>query len=146
MKDADRAAACFSEGFNCAQAVLSTFGPRYGLDHVTALGVAGCFGAGMARMGGTCGAVTGAMMAIGLKYGKIRADDNEARDRAYEHVKEFVEQFTTRHGSVVCRELLGCDVSTDAGYQEAKQRELFETVCVTFVRDAAEMIEELLGG
>jgi C_GCAxxG_C_C family probable redox protein len=72
----ERATQCFSEGFNCSQAVLSAFGPEMGLDCETALRVAGMFGAGMGRMGNVCGAVTGAFMVIGLKYSKTQDGEN----------------------------------------------------------------------
>ncbi len=75
----DSAVDCFTCGFSCSQAVFSTFAEKIGLDKETALRISGPFGGGMARMGDTCGAVTGAFMAIGLKYGKAKADDYAAK-------------------------------------------------------------------
>ncbi|MCX6000010.1 MAG: C-GCAxxG-C-C family protein, partial [Chloroflexi bacterium] len=115
MGNVERAVSCFKEGFNCSQAVLSAYGPKLGLDAEKALRVSGAFGAGMGRMAETCGAVTGAFMVIGLKYGKTRADDNQTREKAYRLVREFTDQFKSRHRSIVCRELLGCDISTPEG-------------------------------
>ena len=98
----------------------------------------------MARMGETCGAVTGALMAIGLKYGKTKAEDDGARDKTYELVGEFVTRFKDRHGSIVCKELLGCDLSNDDGLTTAREKGLFDTLCPQFVRDATEILEEIL--
>jgi C_GCAxxG_C_C family probable redox protein len=136
----ERAVSLFEEGFSCSQAILSTFGPQLGLDRETALKVATAFGGGMGHMGETCGAVTGAFMVIGLKHGRIRAEDEETRDKAYELVAEFVDKFRSRNGSIVCRELLGCDINTPEGLALAREK----NVCPGFVRDAAEIIEEIL--
>jgi C_GCAxxG_C_C family probable redox protein len=115
-----------------------------GLDRARALRVAGAFGGGMARMGETCGAVTGAFMAIGLKYGKTKAEDEGARDKTYELVGEFVARFKDRHGSIVCKELLGYDLSNPQEREAAKEKGLFDTLCPQLVRDATEMLEEIL--
>lgn len=106
--------------------------------------MAGAFGGGMARMGETCGVVTGSMMAIGLKHGKIKAADDEAKEKTYRLVIEFVDRFKARHGSIVCRELLDCDMSTPEGLQDFKDRKLIETHCARFVKDAADILEGIL--
>ena len=67
MKRSKHAVSCFKDGFSCSQALLSTYGDQFGLNHELALKVSGAFGGGMGRMGETCGAVTGAFMVIGLK-------------------------------------------------------------------------------
>ena len=136
--------ACFQENFSCSQAVFSTFASEMGLDRETALRVAGAFGGGMARMGETCGAVTGAFMLIGLKCGQIRADDKTAKDTTYRIVREFVEKFKERNQSIVCRELLGLHPGTPEGSQTFKEKDLKNTICVKLVRDAAEIVEVLL--
>lgn len=144
MSNAESVAACFREGFNCAQAVLSAYGPGFGLGRETALKVAAAFGAGVGRMGETCGAVTGAFMVIGLAHGRTGAGDDEAKEQIYRLAGEFLNRFKSRHGSVRCRELLGCDLGTAEGMNYAKEAKLFETRCPGFIRDAAEILEELL--
>ena len=144
MKRVESAASCFEEGFSCSQAVLSAYGPDLGLDRETALKVASAFGGGMGRRGDTCGAVTGAFMVMGLRHGRTRADDEETRDRAYSLVNEFVDEFESRNGSVICRELLDCDISTPEGLELARQKNLHATRCPNFVRDAAGIIEQML--
>lgn len=144
MSKSERAVSCFEEGFSCAQAVLSTFGPGLGLSREAALRVAGGFGGGMGRMGRVCGAVTGAFMVIGLRYGKTRPEDEEKREKAYNLVNQFADAFRTRNGSIVCGELLGCDISTPEGRGLAREKGVFATLCPELVRDAAEIIEEIL--
>ena len=124
--------------------MFSSFGEDSGLDRERALRVAGAFGGGMARMGETCGAVTGAFMAIGLKYGKAKAGDEGARERTYELAREFVTRFKARHGSIRCRELLGYDLSSPEEREAARQRGLFDTLCTRLVQDATEIVEEIL--
>ncbi len=92
----------------------------------------------------TCGAVTGAFMVIGLKYGRTSADDWEAKQKTASLVREFAEKFEERHKSIVCKELLGCDISTDEGSKHAKESNLTGTICPKLVADAVEILEEIL--
>lgn len=144
MKHADAAATCFSQGFSCSQAVLSAFASDLGLDPAAALKVSAGFGGGMGRMGWTCGAVTGAYMAIGLKHGATSGQDRAAKENTYRLVREFNRRFEARNKVLTCRDLLGCDISTAEGFEEMKQRGLHQTVCAKAVRDAAEILDELL--
>ena len=134
----------FEQRFNCSQAIFATYSPEFGVDRETALKVACGFGGGM-RMGETCGAVTGAFMVIGLKYGCTEAGDNEQEFRTYEMVKTFAKEFTARNDSVCCKDLLGCDISSDEGVQKAVDEGLFRSVCPKVVRDAAEILEQMIG-
>lgn len=124
--------------------MLSTYGERFGLDRETALKVAGAFGGGIGRMGELCGAVTGAFMVIGLKHGKTKADDDEAREKTYELVNTFAAGFKSRNKSIQCSDLLGHDLGTDQGREAVAEKNLFTTLCPRFVRDAGEILEELL--
>lgn len=144
MNRSEKAVSLFKEGFNCSQAVFTTFAVDMGMERDAALKTAQAFGGGMAQMGETCGAVTGAFMVIGLKYGRTRADDDEAKRRTYALVAEFVEKFRARNGTIICRELLGCDIGTTEGNRVAKDKQLFSAVCPGFVRDAVDILEEIL--
>ena len=136
----------FLEGFSCAQAVFSAFAEAEGMDLETALRVSSSFGAGMARMGDTCGALTGGMMVLGLKYGRTVADDMDAKEKNYSLVHEFVAEFNKRFENTMCRDLLGFE----PGYPEASRRfkdepEL-EKRCAGFVREASEILEDIIFG
>ena len=139
----EAAAVHFKDGYNCAQALLSAFGLRYGLDRATASRVAAAFGSGMG-MGDACGAVTGAFMVIGLHYSKEKGGSIFSRDKTEEVAREFVARFKARNKVTTCRDLLGCDISTPEGRKAAKQENHFKKRCPQFVRDAAEILDELL--
>jgi len=102
------------KGFNCVQSVFVVFSKEHGIPEIQALKVAGGFGSGMGRLQGTCGAVTGAFMAIGLKHGKSLGDEgNEKREKTYELVRTFDKKFREQFKTTSCKELLGCDMMTD---------------------------------
>jgi C_GCAxxG_C_C family probable redox protein len=114
------------------------------MDEQSAFRVACGFGGGCGHLGLTCGAVTGAYMVIGLKYGKVRADDNDAKGKTYAFVQEFSKRFVARNKSLNCTELLGCDLGTPAGRAKMKEQNLSVTVCEKVVKDAGEILEEIL--
>lgn len=143
MSDVNRAVCRYKEGFSCSQAVLSTYAEQSGLSRQAALKVAAGFGGGMA-MAETCGAVTGAFMVMGLKSGAVTAEDKASKKRTYELVREIAKEFKARNGSIVCKELLGCDISTPEGRKTAEDKGLFSSVCPKLVQDAAEILEEML--
>jgi C_GCAxxG_C_C family probable redox protein len=144
MSRVEEAIAYFKEGFVCSQAVLLAYSAQLGLDGNTALKIADGFGGGMARMSETCGAVTGAFIVIGLKHGRTAVEDAQAHEKTYSLMNEFVRRFKSRNRSIVCRELLDCDISTPEGLNSARQQNLFTTVCTGYVRDAAEILGDVL--
>lgn len=147
MNKTERAVTRFETGFSCSQAVFSPYAEEMGLDKNTALKIAGTFGGGMGRTGQTCGAVTGALMALGLKYGATDAADKETKEQAYVLVQEFSRRFATRNGDdLSCKGLLGCDISTPDGQKMAAELGLYKSICPKLVKDAAEIVEELLAG
>ncbi|MFW9900041.1 MAG: C-GCAxxG-C-C family protein [Candidatus Thorarchaeota archaeon] len=144
MSGIEKAITSFRGDFNCAQSILSSFAPQYGLDKDTALKLATGFGGGMGRMQNTCGAVSGAFMVIGLKYGMGIDGDVEARDKTYELVREFTKRFQEISGSINCKELLGCDINTPEGKEYYDQNDFFEKKCFEYVKNAAKILEEIL--
>lgn len=140
MNKVQQAIDCFSNGFNCSQAILSTYCEDFGLDKETALKIACGLGAGMGRLGNTCGAVSGAYLLIGLKYGQYQADDKEAKEETYALVREFSRLFEERNKTTICRELLGADlINGDKQFVAGRVK----TVCPKMVQDAAELIEKI---
>ncbi len=133
----------FGKGFNCSQAVLGSYSKQFGLDCEKAFKVATGFGGGM-RMGSTCGAVSGAFMVLGLKYGNTTAEDKEGKANTYKKVEEYIKRFKARNDSVTCRELLGCDLTTPEGMKEAQDKGLFSMICPRMVQDAVEILEEMM--
>jgi len=143
MARADRAVENFRQGCNCSQAVLTAFAADYGMDETTAALVARGFGGGMGRTGGVCGAVSGAVMVIGLSTRAIE-DAGEGKQRAYALVREFFRLFGERRPSIECRALLGYAIGDPEMYVLIKEQDLFETVCAGVIRDAAEVLEAIL--
>ena len=132
---AEVAAELFIGGSNCAQAVFGAFCEDYGLKASVAFSIACGLGSG-ARNAELCGAVSGAVLVIGLKYGCDTAVCNAK-------VEEFTERFRELNGHIVCRALLGCDIATAAGREDAVSRSLFTTRCLELTKGASEILAEL---
>jgi C_GCAxxG_C_C family probable redox protein len=134
-------------GYGCAQAVLAVYAADYGLDEETALRLSTGFGSGMGRMCEVCGALTGAFMVIGLKYGKVITDGTKYgtdTETTYRLVSELASKFRERHGSIHCRELIGHDLNDPAQREEAVRQGLFKTRCGQYIVDAVDLLEETL--
>jgi C_GCAxxG_C_C family probable redox protein len=136
MNKAASAVNTFKQGFNCAQAVLSVFSDELGLDPRTAMHIASGFGGGMGRCAETCGAVTGAVMALSLRGSLADQENLKPSDKTYALVQRFILSFKEIHGSVACRDLLGCDISKDDMLRKARKEGLFQSLCPKFVEDA----------
>jgi C_GCAxxG_C_C family probable redox protein len=138
----EKAAGLFQEGYNCAQSVLLTMFEHWnGKDEVIPK-IATGFGGGIGRCGSICGALTGGVMAVGIKYG-TNEPSLEKRLKAYELAQKFYKSFEKQHGSVLCRELIGYDLSVAEELERAREAKIFEEKCVNFVRKAVETVIEL---
>jgi C_GCAxxG_C_C family probable redox protein len=134
----------FRQRFNCCQAVFTAY-RQPELDEPTALKLATVFGAGGCGTGrGTCGAVAGALLAISMKHGRAETEDEAAKRRTYELGRRFRAEFEARNGSCFCRDLIGVDLGLPEGYDRAVKERLFETKCLSYVRSAAELLEDLV--
>jgi C_GCAxxG_C_C family probable redox protein len=144
MTKSDAALATFSKGITCSSAVFSAFADEIGIDEKTARKIACGFGAGISRTGNICGAVSGALMVIGLRYGKAEIGDDAATERTRALTRRFLNEFTEKNGSVNCSELLGYNLSNQEEYDAAAKEKLFNTKCPEYVRDAADILEKIL--
>jgi C_GCAxxG_C_C family probable redox protein len=114
---------------NCAQAVLS--GGLLATDQDPALvSAANYFGGGMVRMGQTCGAITGAALALGLR--DLNANGALPRNSAFEPLQRLMRDFEQEFGAIACKDLLGCDISTPEGFRHAKKTQALSR-CPVFV-------------
>ena len=143
MTNSKKALELVSGNFNCSQSVFGSIGPKIGLDMITCLKVASGFGGGMGRQQRTCGAVTGAYMALGAAY--YDPNNLETKENVYELVNEFNREFTKLHRTTVCRDLINCDYTTEEGRIYAEQNKVFSTLCVKFVEDAVNIVDKILG-
>ncbi len=144
MTKSDVALASFNKGITCSAAVFSAFAKELGLDEKTARKIACGFGAGISRTGNICGAVSGAIMVIGLRYGKSEPGDDAATEKTRDLVRQFIHEFTEKNGSVQCTELLGYNLANPEEYEEARKSRLFVTMCPALVSDAVTILEKML--
>lgn len=145
MTKIDTATNFFADNYNCSQSVLVAFAPEFGLQEDKALKIATAFGAGMGRQQHTCGAVTGALMVLGLRYGKGINGTNDEKALTYQKTVEFMNEFKKRNGSINCKELLrGLDLNNPEEYKKIQDLNLFDTDCVKYVQDATEIAEKLI--
>ena len=134
-------------GYGCAQAVLASFAPDYGLSEEAALRISTGFGSGMGRLCEVCGALTGGFMVMGLKHGKVITDGNRYGSNTeitYQLVSELAAKFCARNGSIYCRELIGHDLSNPEERAKVVEMGLFTTTCGKCILDSVELLEEML--
>ena len=132
-------------GLACSQAVLAAFADRYGLSREHALRLAAAFEGGTGMQADVCGALVGAYLVLGLEYGGVDPEDLDAKQKTVEKVREAASRFAARNqGRTDCRDLIDCDISQPEGLKTALEKELFQRQCPRFVRDAVQIVEELL--
>jgi len=139
----EKAVKHFLEGFNCAQSVLLTMFEHWKCKNELIPKIATAFGGGIGRCGSVCGALTGSVMALGIKYG-TNEPSLEKRLKAYEITQKLYKQFENQHGSVLCRELIKYDLSNPEELEKARKANVFEEKCSNFVRKAVEILLELI--
>lgn len=144
MNSRERGLETFGKGYNCAQSVFSALSESIGIDRQSALKTAGAFGGGMGRNGFTCGAVTGALMAIGYKFGKDSDGDTTSKENTYKKVDIFFDEFKKLHGALECSALIKHDVTNDEEYKKAVDAGLFKTLCPKLVESAIEIAEKII--
>jgi len=136
---ANNAVSRFLSGYNCAESVLLTMARHQGVKSPLIPKIATPFGGGIARSGSICGCVTGALIDIGLKFGRTQC--TEDREKAYTVATSFLRAFERKFGSLICYELIGCDFRTQEGHK--RWEELKESRCANFVKGAVEILLDL---
>jgi C_GCAxxG_C_C family probable redox protein len=133
-----RALELFSMHYNCAQSVFAACASKAALPEEQCLALAAAFGGGIARQGQVCGALTGALMALGEAASAELANDPFAgREILYKRAQEFTQAFRKAHGSILCRELTGCQLNTGEGQRTYKELEMHRKLCQELVTFAA---------
>lgn len=144
MNKSEKAVECFGNGCNCAQAVFTSFCEELGLDKKVGLKIACPFGGGMGHTGEVCGAVTGAMLTIGLKFGSESPESGDIKIQNYKITQDFIARFKERNGSVNCTELINYNLSDELQLDLARQSGVFKTKCPKYVSDAVEILEQMI--
>ena len=143
MNRSQHAGEQFLSGYNCAQSVLLSFADDLKFSKELAQKLAVGFGGGMGKQQETCGAVTGAIMVLGLLKGEEVNNNEELKAAAYGSVKELSRDFISAYKTTQCRELIGCDLNTPERSEKFKEEKIMENVCAGCVRKAVEIVEEL---
>ena len=144
-KRVERAQELFSKGYNCAQAVVGAYCDLFGMDEETGLRASAGMGGGMGRLREVCGAVSGMMLALGCRYGSDDPADTAAKREQYARVQELARRFREENGSIVCRELLGLDHSSDGPTPEKRTATYYQKrPCLELVGCAARLLEEYM--
>jgi len=138
----EKAVSHFKEGYNCAQSVLLTMQKFWNVANPLEPKVASAFGGGIGRRGSLCGALTGGVIAIGLKYGTNKPLFEE-REKAYSLALEFYNRFKKNCGSVLCRDLIGYDLTDPEELEKARNSNVFNEKCIHFIEKAIEILTAL---
>lgn len=136
----EKSQALFDEGYACSQSVLMTFAGEFNLDEKTAKLISSTFGGGMGRLRQKCGAVTGAFMVLGLKYGNADPKDMETKLHAYKMVRELNKQVEEIHGTSNCFELL----KKHASEAEVEERKHHKIICRKVVSNVAGLVYDMI--
>ena len=133
----------FSQKLHCSQSVLAAFAEECGITEEEALKLGSCFGGGMGK-GHVCGAVSGALMVLGLLYGQKSVGDTEGLQLSNKVNDLMMTRFKEKCGSYICNDLLGCDITTEEGHQFCVDNKLFTELCPKMVTTAVDVVEEII--
>jgi len=144
MDRVNKAVKLYSEGLSCSQAVLSVFADKFNLDEKTMMKISGGFGGGVGASGLICGALSGAVMVIGLKYGAAAPEDQDAKQKTREEVRGFIKKFNDEFGAIDCRRLIGFDMSKPAEFEYVHNNNITKQICPKFVEFAVRELEKII--
>jgi C_GCAxxG_C_C family probable redox protein len=139
----EKAIKVFRSDFNCSQSVLSVYSEDLKIDKNLALSISCGFGGGMGRLQETCGAVTGAFMAISLFASSKYSDNKDRKAKSYEMIQNFNKKFVEIHKTTNCKALLNCDLSTKEGQEYAKSHNVYENICEKCILSSVQILDEL---
>lgn len=144
MNKQTHACELFKSGYMCSQSVLAAFCEEYGLSKETAFKLTRFLGAGYAFRGEACGAVSGALMVYGLRYGSADPNDTASKEIVDRLNRDHIAEFVRRFDSIRCKDILGCDVSVPEQLDEARKNGLFNEKCPAFIQASVAILEALL--
>jgi C_GCAxxG_C_C family probable redox protein len=144
MNKPEIASEYMKKGYNCAQSVIKAYAGDVGMNEEDGVKMASVLGGGIGRTGHICGAVSGAALVIGMKFGSTDNTNIHSRDKAYQKAKELLEKFAAQNKSVLCKDLLGYDISTKEGLKQARESGVMAQKCPLFVLSAAKILESII--
>lgn len=141
----EEAVKTFESGYNCAQSVFATYADLFGIDKETALKMSSSMGGGIGRMREVCGVVSAMALLAGLKEGNTDPENEEAKETIYLLTRQMADKFKEKHGTIICRELLGIDgMEKSAKPSERTDSYYNSRPCSKLVATAAGIVEEML--
>ncbi len=138
----ERALGYVDEGFLCVEAVFKTLADLHGTDSDLIPKVATGFAAGIARTSNICGAVSGAILGLGLWYG--RNEPVEGERKVYWYSRKFIDEWEKTHTSTSCGELLGVDLDTSEGDRQFYAEDMWENKCKRYISEAVALAFDIL--
>jgi C_GCAxxG_C_C family probable redox protein len=139
---AEKAVSFFKEGFICSESVLMTMQDYLGLEINPKIATG--FGGGIGRKGSVCGAVTGAIIVINLKYGRQKLEENDIKEKAFSKALEFYNKFEEKMGSAICYDIIECDLKTEEGQRKFEENNLLEEKCFKCVEASVGILLKIL--
>ena len=146
MEKTEQARKYFLSAYNCAQSVLLAYASELHYSTELAQKIAAGFGGGMGKTQQTCGAVTGAIMVLGILRGEVAGDNEELKNESYRSVRTLMKDFHDRYGTTRCSELTGCDLNTPEGSARFREENMMENICAGCVEEAVRILESLKPG
>ena len=138
----EKADAMMDVGYHCSQVVFQHGAIQQGMDGDQALVLAAGLGGGGFH-GEMCGTVSGAILALSMKYGYSKENAEAKNDLMVEKIHEFEEKFIEAHGSLNCRDLLGYDMGKEDGPDNMETDDTYSN-CKFFCKTACDLVDELL--
>ena len=145
IKLAGKLAITYGERYHgCAQAVVAPFLEILGISDDDFLAVASCFAGGCGKCQ-ICGAVSGGLIILGLRYGRRKLEDGmEVLDKSLEIGGELIDRFLAMYETTNCCDLTGFDLG------DLEQRKAFmdskeaTEKCAKRIKNVAEWTAEII--
>ena len=147
MNRVEKAIERHTSGFGCAQCVASVFSEELGVDEVAAQKMALGLGGGIGRSGEVCGAASGAILVLGMKYGEnsMNGEANKvAKEKVYALGQKYLQLYKEREGAIRCNDILGFDMNDAEARKAASEKGVFAKTCNKCIADSVEILEKML--
>ena len=145
MTRREKAMANFKKGYNCSQSIILAYQDMIPIDKSILSKMASSFGGGMGRLREVCGSVSGMFLIAGVLYGYDEPETGQVKAEHYARIQELARRFEEKHGSIICREMLGLSVKHDVPVPEARTSEYYKKrPCAEIIGDAAEILEQYI--
>jgi len=144
MNKSEIASEYMKNGYNCAQSIIKAYANEVGINQEDAVRMASSLGGGVGRNGHICGAVTGAAVIIGMKFGTTDPANFRAKEEAYNRTNELLEKFSAENKSILCKELIPYDMKNPEDLKKAREAGVFTKQCPLYVTSAGRILETII--